>query len=74
VGEFQSQLSTEASLLVYIWEESEEGGIIISGLLPGGPAWKSNELHKNDLITSLKWEGKPAIDLIGADMEEAGEI
>jgi carboxyl-terminal processing protease len=42
--------------------------------VPGGPAWKSNELHKEDIITSVKWEGKPAVDLTGADMDEAEAV
>jgi carboxyl-terminal processing protease len=71
---FQSRLSTESLSFGLYLEESESGDIIISRLVPGGPAWKSNELHKDDIITSLQWAGKPAVDLTGADIDEAGDI
>ncbi|MDO1448271.1 carboxy terminal-processing peptidase [Rhodocytophaga aerolata] len=71
---FQSQLSTESLSFGLDLEESEGGDIVISRLVPGGPAWKSNELHKDDIVTAVKWAGKPEVDLAGADIDEAEDI
>jgi carboxyl-terminal processing protease len=54
--------------------ENEAGEVNIAGLVPGGPAWQSNELHKGDVLVSLKWTGKSTFDLTGADLEEVGEL
>jgi carboxyl-terminal processing protease len=41
---FQSHLSTESLSFGLYLEESESGDVVISRLIPGGPAWKTNEL------------------------------
>jgi carboxyl-terminal processing protease len=71
---FQSHLSTESFSFGLYLDENESGDIVISRLVPGGPAWKSNELHKDDVITALQWTGKLAVDLTGADIDEAEDI
>ncbi|HEY8400130.1 MAG TPA: carboxy terminal-processing peptidase [Cytophagaceae bacterium] len=71
---FKSQLSPEAYSFGMEVEETEEGDIKIVRLYPGGPAWKSNELHKGDLLLQLKWEGKEAIELTGAELAEVQRI
>jgi len=55
-------------------DETDEGAVTIARLVPGGPAWKSNELHKGDVLLALKWAGKPPVDLAGADLEEVEEL
>ena len=35
-------------------EKNKNGDFIISGLVPGGSAWKSNELHKGDKIIKIQ--------------------
>ncbi|MBX9852814.1 MAG: carboxy terminal-processing peptidase [Cytophagaceae bacterium] len=52
------------------FSENEAGNIKISRLTPGGPAWKTNELNTGDILIELKWAGKPAVDLVGADVSE----
>jgi carboxyl-terminal processing protease len=71
---FQSQLSTESLSFGLDLEESDGGDIVISRLVPGGPAWKSNELHKDDIVMAVQWAGKPTVDLTGAGIDEAEEI
>lgn len=71
---FQSELSREGYAFGIDLEETEEGDLKIVRLLPGGPAWKTNELHKGDILTHVQWEGKESIDLAGADMTEVERI
>lgn len=66
----QSDLSKEAYSFGLDLEDNEDGEIVIARLHPGGPAWKSNELHKGDILTGLSWEGKETVDLTGADAQE----
>jgi len=55
-------------------EENENGDICISRLVPGGPAWKSNELHKGDILMSIEWQDGDTIDLTGYDLYELTDI
>ncbi len=68
--EFQSELSTEAYSFGLEFDKNNKGQLIIDQLIPGGPAWKSGELHKGDELLSLQWEGKEAVDLGGATLED----
>ena len=45
---FQSSLSAEEYSFGLEFEENDKGEIVIAHLTPGGPAWKSGELHKGD--------------------------
>jgi carboxyl-terminal processing protease len=67
---FEAALSTENLSFGIDLDEKENGDIEIARITPGGPAWKSNELHKGDILTSLKWQEKDEIDLAGADIDE----
>jgi carboxyl-terminal processing protease len=72
--DFQSELSTENYSFGFDIDETREGKIIIAQLTPGGPAWKSGELHTNDELLELQWEGKQAIDIAGSTYEEVDDI
>jgi carboxyl-terminal processing protease len=67
---FQSRMSTETFSFGIDMSGNETGDIVIERLVPGGPAWKSNELHKGDVLLELKWIGKNSIDLNGAEVSE----
>lgn len=69
--EFQEQLSTEALSFGIELDENDKGQVVIGQLVPGGPAWKSGELHKGDELASLQWEGKEAVEMTGASLEDA---
>ncbi len=71
--EFQEQLSTEALSLGLDLDENEKGQVIVDKLSPGGPAWKSGDLNKGDVLLSMHWEGKESKDLTGAGLQEAYE-
>ena len=72
--EFQAQLSTEAFSFGIELDENEKGQVVIDQLVPGGPAWKSGELHNGDALLSLQWEGKVAVDMTGASLEEVYDV
>jgi carboxyl-terminal processing protease len=74
VQNFEAGLSSETLSFGIDLSENEEGEIEIDRLVPGGSAWKTNELHKGDKILKLKWENQPEIDLTGAEADEVEDI
>jgi len=72
--EFQAELSSEALSFGLDLDENEKGEIIIDHVIPGGPAWKSGDLNKGDVLLSLQWEGKTAVDMLGIPLEDVYEI
>jgi carboxyl-terminal processing protease len=71
---YEGALSKESLSFGVDLDETDEGAVTIARLVPGGPAWKSNELHKGDVLLALKWGGKNPVDLAGADLEEVEEL
>jgi len=55
-------------------DNDEDGGVIISNLKPGSPAFKSGLLNKGDKIMALQWEGKERIDVSDASRREVSSI
>lgn len=53
-----------------VLDESESGEVIISYLVPGGPAWRTGELNQNDVLVKMKQEGKSEVDLAGLEAYE----
>lgn len=53
---------------------AEEEDIIIENLAPGSAAYKSGQLNPGDKIEKLKWEGKEAVDVSGADQKKISEL
>ena len=68
---FESSLSKDGYYFGFALGENDKGEPSILHLDPGGPAWKTGELNKGDVLLQMKWEGKEPIDLVGAD---AGEV
>ena len=72
--DFQAGLSTEAYFFGIVFTENENGQVAVEKLTPGGPAWKSGEIHKGDELVSLVWEGKEAQDVSSAGLEEVYRV
>lgn len=68
--DFNSSLSSEGLSFGVELDEDNFGQIKISGLVPGGPAWLSNELNQGDILVGLKWPGMEPTDIIQYDLEE----
>ncbi len=47
---------------------------MIDYLEPGGPAWASGMLNKNDVLLRLKWANKKQVDLQGLDAIEVSAL
>jgi carboxyl-terminal processing protease len=71
---FESSLTRDALSYGFDTEDNTDGTIKISRLVPGGPAWKSNEIHKGDILIQLRWPNGQTVDLSCSDEEELKEI
>jgi carboxyl-terminal processing protease len=71
---FMTELSTEKYYFGFTLGESAAGSVIISALAPGGPAWRSGELHVSDEVQLIKFENEEPIDLRGVDFDEVQEL
>jgi carboxyl-terminal processing protease len=66
---YQSALFMDESSFGFSVTEDDNGNILISGLVPGGPAWKSNSLNEKDVILSFRFENEEevAVENTGLD-------
>ncbi|HEY1040005.1 MAG TPA: carboxy terminal-processing peptidase [Bacteroidia bacterium] len=67
---WDSGLSMEEFSFGFYAGDNDDGDIIISELIPGGPAWKSNELHEGDAILAFQFEKENKVELINAELED----
>ena len=68
--DFNSSLSSEGLSFGVELDEDNFGQIKISGLVPGGPAWSSNELNQGDILIAVKWSSEETTDIMQYDLEE----
>lgn len=71
---FESDITTETYTFGFEIEENRNGEIEVANLIPGGPAWKSNEIHKGDILVRLKLPNAKVEDLSLSDETEIEEI
>ena len=72
--DFQSELSTEEYSFGFDISETKEGKIKIDMLIPGGPAWKTGDIHKEDEILQLQWKGKEPVDVSTISIDDVDEM
>ena len=72
--DYATSLTTEGFYFGITVDENERGEIVISELIPGGPAWKSGEVHSGDVIDQVRWAGKDWIQMDGMSKEEMNEL
>jgi carboxyl-terminal processing protease len=53
-------------------EENEQGEIAVSKLLPGGPAWRSNQIHVGDVLIKMKLSDGTELDFNCIALNEVG--
>jgi carboxyl-terminal processing protease len=70
IKEFEAALSMEETSFGFELTQSEMGEIAIAQLIPGGPAWVTNELHVGDVLIEIKTE-KETYDMLDFDEDEA---
>ena len=71
---FQSQLNTEGYYFGFSVANTQKGEVAITYLQPGGPAWVSGMMNKDDVLLQMKWASKDPVDLSGMDAEEVSEL
>lgn len=74
VKDFMSSLSTAGYYFGITLGENERGEVAITQLMPGGPAWKSGEVHSGDVMQAVQWEGQEPIDLWGFSLDEVNDL
>jgi carboxyl-terminal processing protease len=70
--EFTESLSSQSLDFGFELEEDEDGDLIISGLVPGGAAWNTGNIYKDDKLMQIKMaNGKlvQAKDLSAAQLQ-----
>ncbi|HYC87103.1 MAG TPA: carboxy terminal-processing peptidase [Chryseosolibacter sp.] len=68
---FIGRLGTDDYYFGFTLDQNPQGEITISALTPGGPAWKSGELHVSDILVSLQVPDQSYFDLTEMNIEEA---
>ena len=67
---FLASISTEGYYFGISVDENDRGEIVITQLTPGGPAWKSGEVHAGDIIEQIRWEGNEWVEVDGMTRDE----
>jgi len=70
---FESELGKSVPKFGFSLSADEEE-IVIENLAPGSAAYKSGQLNPGDKIEKIKWEGKEAVDVSGADQKKISEL
>jgi carboxyl-terminal processing protease len=71
---FLSELNTEDYQFGFTISENARGELTVASLVPGGPAWKSGELHISDIVLSMKYDSEEIIYANNLSAEEAREM
>jgi carboxyl-terminal processing protease len=66
---FKKSISTHSLSYGFFIITDENGSNRIAHLIPGGPAWKSNELSIGDEIVSINWGKDESLDISAGDSE-----
>jgi carboxyl-terminal processing protease len=71
---FKAAISTKEYSFGLGLNEDQDGNVFIEYLIPGGPAWKSGELHQGDVLIEFRWEGQSPFDLSGIGLDELTDV
>ena len=71
---FEQQLNTEGYYFGLMLGENDKKEVSISRITPGGAAWMSGELNKDDVVLELKWAGKESITTRGLSAREVAAL
>lgn len=70
---FNASLSTQEESFGFLVDE-KDGKILIEHLLPGGPAWKTGQLHKNDQLLQISVNDSEPSDVTLLSLEDVYEM
>ncbi len=71
---FESALGQQSFRFGFSMEEDKDGGVLISNLQPGSPAFKCGKLNKGDKFMIVQWAGKQPVDVSGSSPEELSTL
>jgi carboxyl-terminal processing protease len=71
---FLNQVSSDDQSFGLIISQDDKGDFIIAYLIPGGSAWRTNELNKKDIILKLKTDDGETHESNSMDFEEMEEL
>lgn len=71
---FEQALSTNGEFFGFRLRENRQGQIEIARLMPGGSAWKSNQMNKGDILLACKTASGKKYDLTDLDLDEFEDI
>ena len=71
---FMNQVSSEDQSFGLIISEDDKGNYVVAHLIPGGSAWRTNELNTKDIIVKVKTDNGEIHESSTTDFEEIEEI
>jgi carboxyl-terminal processing protease len=72
--QFVASLSSQTESFGIVLDENQQGDIQIARLVPGGPAWRTNELHEGDVLLHLRPKKGLPKEFACMRMEEADAL
>ncbi|HEY2581109.1 MAG TPA: S41 family peptidase [Mucilaginibacter sp.] len=67
---FESELGKQPFQFGFRIKSDKNGGVLISNLQPGSPAFKSGKLNKGDKFIRLQWDGGQPVDVSDISIHE----
>lgn len=72
--QFEEDLSHERLSLGIDLDEDDFGHVQVTHIVPGGPAWKSGQVHKGDTPLQISWDNQAPVDLTNKDIDEIDNL
>ena len=72
--QFLELVSKDGLSFGFYTDENKNGEIEITNIIPGGNAWKSNQINDGDVILKIMFENNQAVDLTFVDNFELNQI
>jgi carboxyl-terminal processing protease len=64
VTQFNNSLSSTTSGFGFYCSENKQKQLLVEALIPGGAAWKSNQLHEGDQIVAMQYNNEEPLELV----------
>lgn len=74
INTFQSALDKINKSFGVYFSENQVGQIIVSRVIPAGPAWKSNMIHQGDLLINIRLDNGEIFESYDLDEIEVNEL
>jgi carboxyl-terminal processing protease len=71
---FVEAISSQGFHFGFRLDEDLKGNVVVAGIVPGSPVWKSGEVFVGDVIDALAWQGKAKVDALMLGIEEVEAV